>query len=163
MANEIVAPPLDIDLNTVDTSMPLIADGSIADLQIKKVELKNTSTPGVQMLAIDFATTSPTKAQDGADLGAGIHVFHNLVLVPSGKGTWDMVARNVGALVQNAGVQVPGSSFAEQLQNLTANYVALLQGAQVRAKLKVQPEGVDKKTGKSFRAKNEVSVFMKVS
>lgn len=151
----ITAPPLDLDLNTVDTSMPLIADNSIVDLQIAKVEKKPTKTPGVEMLNLDMITTTPSKAQDGADLGAGIHVFHNLLLHPSGKGTWEMVARNIAALTQAAGIQ---TTYGD----IIANPIAVLQGQNVRAKLKVQPEGVDK-NGKSFRAKNEVSVFMKVS
>lgn len=151
----ITAPPLDLDLNSVDTSMPLIADGSIVDLQIAKVEKKDTKTPGVQMLSLDMTTTTPCKAQDGADLGAGIHVFHNLVLAPSGKGTWDMVARNIAAVTQAAGV-------ATTYGDLVANPVVVLQGQNVRAKIKVVPEGVTKE-GKAFRAKNEVSVFMKIS
>jgi hypothetical protein len=135
--------------------MPLIADGSIVDLSFVKVEEKPTKTPGVEMLSLDMVTTGPSKAQDGADLGAGIHVFHNLVLSPSGKGTWDMVARNIASVTQAAGVT---TTYGD----LVANPVAVLQGQNVRAKIRVVPEGVTKE-GKAFRAKNEVSVFMKVS
>jgi hypothetical protein len=158
--SENIAAPLDIDLNTVDTSMPLIAEGSLANFNFKKTELKQTKTPGVDMLAIDLVTTTPTKAQDNADLGPGIHVFHNLVLAPSGKGTWEMVARNVGAVIQNAGIKLEGNGLTEQLAFLRQNHVALLQGQLIGGKVKVVPEGVDK-TGKSYRAKNEISVFMK--
>lgn len=158
-----MAPPLDLDLNTVDTSMPLIAEGSIVDMQIAKVELKPTSTPGNNMLNIDFKTTTPSKAVDGADLGAGVHIFHNINLAPSGKATWEMVGKNIAQLTQAAQIQIPGTGFTEQLGNLSTNYVAILQGQNVRAKLKVTPAGVNPKNGKSFNAKNEVSVFMKVS
>lgn len=157
------AAPLDIDLNTVDTSMPLIADNSIVDLLIDKVTKKDTSTPGVQMLSLDMKTTGPSKAQDGADLGAGVHVFHNINLAPSGKATWEMVGRNIATLTQAAGIVIPGTGFNEQLTQLTDNFVAILQGQTVRAKLAVKPAGTNPKNGKSFNAKNEVSVFMKVS
>ena len=153
--SNITAPPLDLDLSTVDTSMPLIADGSIVDLTIAKVEKRNsTTTPGLQMLSLDMVTQGPTKAQDGADLGAGVHVFHNLNLSPSGKATWDMVARNLAQVTQAIGLAV-------KYQDIVDNGTALLQGQTLRAKLKVVPEGV--RNGKSYRAKNEVSVFMKVS
>ena len=155
------APPLDLDLNTLDTSMPLIAEGSIVDLRIEKVEKKDTSAPGVQMLALDTKTTGPSKAQDGADLGEGIHVFHNLVLAPSGKSTWEIVLRNIAALTQACGLTLPGTTANEQWSALVSN-PAILQGQVFRAKLHVAPEGVDKR-GKSFRAKNEISVFMKAS
>lgn len=156
----LMAAPLDIDLNTVDTSMPLIADGSIANFVFDKVVLKDTKTPGVSMLSLDLKTLTPTKSQDGGDLGAGTHVFHNLVLAPSGKGTWEMVARNVGAVVQNAGVKLEGTGAQAQIDYLKNNS-AILQGAQIGGKVKVVPEGVDK-NGKAYRAKNEIVVFMKV-
>jgi hypothetical protein len=149
----IVAPPLDLDLNTVDTSMPLIAQGSLADFNIVKVEAKKTAAGG-SMLSLDSVTTSPTKAEDGHDLGPGIHVFHNLNLAPSGKATWDMVIRNIAAVTQAAGVT---TTYGD----LVANPVATLQGKQFRAKLNIAPAGTDR-NGKSYRAKNEFAVFMKV-
>jgi hypothetical protein len=152
----ISAPPLDLDLNTVDTSMPLIAEGSVADFRFVKVEKRNTATPGVTMLSLDAVTASPTKAQDGNDLGEGIHVFHNLVLSPSGKANWDMVIRNIASVTQSCGVSC---TYAE----LCDNAPALLQGKTFRARVGISPAGVDRKTGKSFRAKNELTVFMKAS
>jgi hypothetical protein len=159
MSNGTVAPPLDIDLNTIDTSMPLIADNSLADFTIAKVELRKTKAGG-DMLGIDATTTGPTKSQDGHDLGSGIHVFTNLNLAPSGKSDWTIVARNIASLTQAAGVQFDGGGLAQQIEQLRTDHVALLTGKQFRAKVGITPAGVDK-NGRAYRAKNEFTVFLK--
>ena len=145
------APPLDLDLNSVKTDMPLLAPG-IYDLQITVVTPKQ-SKAGSPMLAVELRTTAPAQAQDGSQLGAGIPVFENLNLAPSGKGTWDMVLRNVASVTQACGLNTSWGEF-------TANAAALLQGQTVRVKLDIEPAGTDK-TGKSFRAKNVIAVWMK--
>ena len=147
----IVAPPLDLDLNTVDTSLPLLAPG-IYDLQIAKVEPKQ-SKAGAAMFSLDLVTTGPAESQEGTQLGAGIHVFSNLNIAPSGKSTWEIVIRNIAAVTQSAGIQTNYGEFA-------ANGPALLQGKVCRCKVGIVPAGTDK-NGKSFRAKNEIEVWMK--
>jgi hypothetical protein len=147
-----IAPPLDLDLNTVDTSMPLLAKG-IYDLQVTKVEKKKTSKGG-DMLAIELSTTAPSKSVKDEDLGIGIKVFYNLNLSVSGKATWDIIKRNVAAVVQAAQVQTNWGEFT--------NNPAILQGRIVRCSVDVAPAGVDK-NGKAYREKNEILVFMKPS
>lgn len=153
-----MAPPLDVDLNTMKTDMPLLADG-IYDLQFSKVELKKSKAMQ-DMFSLDLVTTSPAKTNTGEDLGQGVHVFDNLNLAPSGKATWEMVARNIGAVVQSTGVTIPGANFAEQLENLRVNGVAMLQGQIARCKVGFVPEGPDK-TGVMRKAKNQITVWMK--
>ena len=146
----ITAPPLDLDLNSIDTSMPLLAEG-IYDLQVANVGTKTTAA-NQPMLTLDLVTTAPAQAQDGTQLGAGIHVFHNLNLQPSGKATWEIVLRNIAEVTQAMGV---ATTYGE----LTAN-PQLLAGKTPRCKVVCVPAGVSK-SGKAFKAKNEISTWMK--
>lgn len=145
------APPLDLDLNSVDTSMPLLAKG-IYELMVTKVESK-TSSKGNPMLALEFSTTMPSKSVEGKDMGPNVKVFHNLNLAPSGKATWEMITRSVASIVQSAGVSATW-------QDVQTNPVGVFQGKTVRASVDVAPAGVDA-SGKAYRAKNEIVVFMK--
>ena len=146
----ITAPPLDLDLNSIDTSMPLLAEG-IYDLVVAGVTSKSTAA-GSPMLSLDLVTAAPAQAQDGSQLGAGIHVFHNINLQPSGKSTWEIVARNIAEVVQSLGVQ---TTYGD----LTAN-PQMLVGKTARAKVVCVAAGVSK-TGKAFKAKNEVNNWLK--
>jgi len=147
-----IAPPLDIDLNSVDTSMPLIADGQLVDFTLVKVEKVKTKAGG-DMLSIQHKSITPTKAADGKDLFPGVLVFGNLNLAPSGKGTWDMVVRNIAAITQAAGIT---GTLAEFLNGGWQQ----LQGKTVRGKVHYVPEGPDK-TGVVRKAKNEISLYIK--
>lgn len=149
-----MAPPLDCDLATVDISMPLLADG-IYDFNIAKAELKPTSSPGGWMVHLDLVTTQPATARTGAPLGAGVHVFNNVNVVPTGKATWDMIKQNVGGLVQAA--QFPAG--VARLDNV-AQWTPMLVGKVVRAKVVFKPAGVSK-SGKSFKEANEIAYFTK--
>jgi hypothetical protein len=151
--NENIAPPLDLDLNSVDTSMPLINNGEIVEFELVKIEKKPTKDGKANYLAIDHKSTTPTKGIKGEDLQPGVHVFNNIMLAPTGKGTWDMVTKNIAAITQAAGVPQKLGEF------LDGGYSAL-QGARVKAKIAFIAEGPDK-TGVVRRAKNEVSVYIK--
>jgi hypothetical protein len=146
----ITAPPLDLDLNSIDTSMPLLAE-AIYDLLVAGVTQKSTAA-GAPMLSLDLVTTAPSQAQDGSQLGAGIHVFHNLNLQPSGKSTWEIVARNIAEVVQALGV---ATTYGELVAN-----PQVLMGKTARCMVACVPAGVSK-TGKAFKAKNEISNWMK--
>ena len=148
-----IMPPLDLDLNSVDTSMPLINNGEIVDFTIVKVEKKTTKDGKTPMLSIDHKSVTPTRDVSGKELMPGVHVFNNIMLAPSGKGTWDMVARNIAGLTQAAGLQTTLGDFINGGFNT-------LNGAQVRAKIAYVPEGPDK-TGTVRRAKNEIAVYLK--
>jgi hypothetical protein len=149
--NQTMAPPLDLDLGTVKTDLPLLSQG-IYDLIINKVEQKQ-SHAGQPMLSLELRTTGPAQAQDGSQLGIGIPMFENLNMAPSGKATWDMVVRNVAAVTQCVGLTTNWGEFS-------ANAVALLQGQTGRVKVGIAPAGVDK-NGKAYKAKNVVEVWMK--
>ena len=148
----ISAPPLDLDLNSIDTSMPLLAEG-IYDLQVATVTQKTTAA-NLPMLSLDLVTTAPAQAQDGAQLGAGVHVFHNLNIQPSGKATWEMVLKNIAQVTQSVGI---ATTYGELVANPN-----MLLGKVARCKVVCVPAGVSK-TGKAFKAKNEISTFMKAA
>lgn len=149
------APPLDLDLNTVDVSRPLLADG-VYDLTISKAELKSAAGGTNNMLSLEMKTTAPAKARDGADIGAGgCVVFHNIMLAPSGKSNWDMIKRNAGELVQGVRPTVPGAG----LGNVQV-WVPQLTGKLVRVNVGWAPAGTSPKNGKSFKEKNEVRYFV---
>lgn len=145
--------PLDLDLNSVDTSLPLIANGALVDLQVVKMEKKPTKTPGGELLAIEFKTTGPSQSVKGDELAAGVHVFHNINLKPTGKATPQMVVQNIAQFTQAAG-------FTGNLGEFINGGFASLNGSTVRAKIAYIPEGPDK-TGVVRRAKNEVALFIK--
>lgn len=145
-----MAPPLDMDLSTVKTDLPLLAAG-IYDLSINVVTPKS-SKGGQPMLNLELRTTAPAEAQDGSQLGVGIPVFDTLMLAPAGKATWDMVTRNVAAVCQCVGLVTSWGEFV-------SNGPALLQGQVGRCKVGIEPAG--SKDGKSYKSKNVVEVYMK--
>lgn len=144
-----MAPPLDMDLGSIDTSMPLLAEG-IHEFRIEKSELKQTKL-GNPMLSIQFKTINPAKSIKGEDLGPGITVFNNVNLVPSGKATQEMVNRNMAELVKGCG---GGVTYGQLMQG-----GGVLQGRTCKAKVKFVPQGTTK-DGKSFREKNEIEFFI---
>lgn len=148
---ETSALPLDTDLNSIDTSFPLINNGEIVDLTINKLEKKPTSKGG-EMLAIELKTASPTKSVKGDELAPGVTVFHNINLVATGKATPQMVMQNIAQFTQAVG-------FQGTLADFLNGYMSL-QGKTVRAKIAYVPEGPDK-TGTVRRAKNEIALFIK--
>lgn len=149
--DNMTAPPLDMDLNSIDTSIPLLEDG-IYDLQVAKVE-KAKSKSGGDMLKLDYVTTAPAMSRSKDQLGAGIHVFDQCMLAPSGKSDWGMVVRNIAAITQSTQLTGTVGDF------LNGGYVGL-QGRALRVKIGFEPEGVDK-NGKSFKAKNVISLYIK--
>ena len=143
--------------------MPLLADG-VYDLRIDKAEVKPTAAPGGKLVHLDLVTTDPSTSRTGQPLGAGIHAFDNVNTVPTGKASWEMVLRNVGALVQAAGLTpadlaVAGPNAQAQSTNADA-WAPLLQGRVVRASIGYEPAGVSK-AGKSFKEKNVIRYYTK--
>jgi hypothetical protein len=143
--------PLDIDCNSIDTSMPLIEDG-VYDLMFKKVEKKQT-TSGEDMLSLDIVTTGPTKSRDQKDLGPGVHVFDNCMFEPLGGSDWDMVTKNIASITQSAGLDTTRNAF------INGRYIEL-QGRTFKARIGYAAAGISKKTGKEYKEKNTVSLYI---
>lgn len=146
---------MDTDLATVDISVPMLADG-IYDLQVSKVEIKPTQTPGGEMISLELTTTAPATSRTGQMLHPGVKIFHNVNTKPTGKATWDMVKQGLGGLVQAAAFP-PGVA---SLGNIPV-WVNQLQGKILRAKVEYAPAGVNAKNGKAFKEKNLIAYFSK--
>lgn len=146
-------PPLDLDLATVDISVPLIADG-IYEVRIVKAEVKPTAKGG-RMIHIDHVTTAPAQSRTGTVLGAGVHLFNNVNVVPTGKATWEMIAKSVGSLVQGAEFP-PGVARLDNVDQ----WAPTLVGKTVWAKVVYKPAGVSPQ-GKSFKEANEIAYYTK--
>lgn len=145
--------PLNEDLMSLDTSMPLV-DPGIYDLKVEKVEIKLTEKDSAPMLKLELSTTAPAKGTKGETLAAGVRVFDNIMLQPTGKATADMVARRVAMLLQAAVIPGLGSVPA-----VKAN-PNLLQGAVLRCKVGYERAGTSN-TGKSFPEKNVIDLYVK--
>lgn len=153
---DMMAPPLDMDLSTVDTSMPLLKDNEIYQFKIDKAEIKPTNDSKGRYISLDMVTTMPAKGIKNEDFGPGIHVFDNQNVIPTGKATWDMIKRNVAALIQAIEGGIQGATLGNVDQ-----WVSQLNGRTLRAKIGFVPEGISKKDGKAYRAKNEVLLYIK--
>ena len=153
--------PLDADLSTVDTSLPLLKDMEYYDVKIDKAEITKTAA-GADMLHLDFVTINGAKSLKNEDLGPGVHVFDNMMLAPVGKSTWQMVIRNVASLVQAVQLQGLGNygANAQAQCSACAQWAPQLVGRTLRIKVGYEPEGVSK-TGKAFRAKNVILLYLK--
>lgn len=149
------APPLNLDLASVDTSLPLIADG-IYDFRVEKAEIKETNAKDGKYINLDLVTVAPSKSVKGEDLGPGVHVFDSVMMNPTGKGTWEMVNRNLAMLVQAAAFP-PGTARRDNIPE----WAQQLTGRTLRISIGFVPAGISQKNGKPYRAKNEVVLYIK--
>lgn len=162
--NETNANPLNMSLNDLDVSMPLLAKGPY-DLRITKAEMKKTAGKGgaavVDMLALELATTDPAQSVKGDPLAPGVKLFTNVILAPVGKMDWLGVGRGVASLVQAAKLDLApyGSTGMDQLR-AAPTWHKMLEGRVARAQVDYIPEGPDK-SGVTRRAKNEIAYFSK--
>lgn len=144
-------PPLDMDLNTVDTSIPLLAE-TIYDLRISKAEIVKTNDQKAEMVSLVLETTAPATSKLGEQLQPGVKVFDRAMTSPVGKANWDMVTKNLAAIIQSAKLQ--GATLGNIPQ-----WVPQLVGRIVRVKVGYEPEG--SKNGKSYKAKNTIATYLK--
>ncbi len=158
------ANPLNMSLNDMDTSIPLLATDTY-DLRITKAEVGETKGANgaakVPLLKLELVTQDPAKSVKDESLPAGQKVFTNIMLAPTGKSDWGMVGRNVAAFIQSAQFDLSpyGSNGMDQLRAVPT-WHKMLEGRTVRAKVSYVPEGPDK-TGVHRQAKNEVAYFSK--
>lgn len=144
--------PLDIDLSTVDTSRPLLQGPQYLDLKVEKAELvPGSKNPAARMLSLELSTTGPAPSVTGDTLGAGIRVFHRANIVPVGKLTFDQITKELGGIVQAAGLTGVKLGQIDQ-------WYKQLEGRILR-KCRVILEPEQTKDGKTYPPKNSVSVF----
>ena len=142
---------LDVDLGSVDTSMPLLAPG-IYELKVEKAELANTKDGQGRMLNLELSTTAPAQSNTGDDIGAGVRVFHGVLFTPKGKMTADMVKRSMGEVVQSAAMSVKLGEIDQWHKQL--------EGKVLKTRVVVEPERSGP-NGETYRARNSVKAFLK--
>lgn len=158
------AAPLDIDLGSIDTSMPLLKAEEYYDFVIKKAEVRDTARGG-EMIHVELSTVNPATDMKGASLGAGIMVFDN-VNCKAGPGAKpaaaEMAVKNTASLVQAAGFtgyQAFGKTAKEQLA-AARQWAPQLNGLTLRARVGYEGPGTSP-SGKSFKEKNVITLYVK--
>ena len=139
---------LDEDLSGVDTRMPLIREG-IYKLEIKKIEKVPTKDQTGELLKITLATaTDNCKSTTGDAINKGFPVFHQIYITVTEKCTADQIKKSVAQFTQAVGIKkiVPFTPFIGQL---------------VFAKVIVEKERKDEKTGQEYSARNSIKQFFK--
>jgi hypothetical protein len=144
--------PLDMDLNAIDTSFPLMADKMLVDFRVDKIELVKTKG-GQNMLKIGFKSISPSKSIKQEDLAPGQTLFHNVMLEPTGKMTMDQVTKGIGEYAQGCGASGTLGAFIQ------GGWQATQGAAPVRISVSYIAEGPDK-NGIVRKAKNEVGFIV---
>lgn len=152
-----IAPPLDVNFASIDTSFQLLADG-VYDFTVIKSELKPTQKGG-KMIHLEMGTQQPAPSRSNPNemLNPGVRVFHNQNTMPTGKATWDIVLKGpsgLAALFQSAGLQ-----NEVNMQNLESFGVAALNGRKVTASIGFEKAG-QTVNGKTFREKNVINYWV---
>jgi hypothetical protein len=89
--NDTIEPlDLDIDLNNVDTTMPIVPAG-LRDLRIKSVDKVENKAKDGYNLKVVFETVDPVESLQGKELKPGFPLTRYFSLQPSKKegSTWD--------------------------------------------------------------------------
>lgn len=154
-------PLLDMDLNTVETTLPMVQAG-IYDLVVKESEvIEPTDAQSPPVWKLTLATTTPlqsvpTNGRPPETIDPGHPLFTQTQLAPTGKATVKMVGQNVAQIIQSVKPPLPGVKLHEIRQ-----WHKQLEGRMVRCDVICQPAGVNPKTGKAYRAGNRIEQFFK--
>jgi len=164
--NENNIPLVDLNLNEMDTSLPLIPNG-IYDLVVAKSEVIDPTTADeVPSWKLELKTTQPTTSLPNSkgqieQLPPGHPVYTQTQLEPTGKATLKMCAGNVAQIIQSMRPPVsvpPFSGGAKEFSAFVKSWHNMTMGHMVRCRVEAQPAGVSKK-GKSYKAGNRVVEF----
>src|SRR5262245_17528958 len=101
---------LDVDLNTVDTKFPVIK-GGLYDLKLLESSIGDNADKTGETWTLKFATTTETTSTANELLPPGTVSFDRVGLTTTAKYTKEMIARNVGAVVQGANPKVEGMTM----------------------------------------------------
>lgn len=157
--NPQVAPPLSINLSKHVPSYPLLQNGTF-HFKVHKVEVKDTASGEGKYASVELKTVQAATSRTGEPLQPGVSVFETFNLVPSGKmkakenGGWNIIADTVAPFIQSIEGGVPNADLATM-----ATWFPSLQGRLLKATIGYVPAGTDKRTGKTFKEKNEVTTW----
>lgn len=144
---------LNVDLNSVDTSRPLLAPGKL-QLLVKKAETGQTKDGQGTMIKLTLTNVQNEKFEDGSAAPAeSTTIFHQMLVTPKGGMTAAMVQRSLAELIQAVG-GVPGARA-----NNVGEWVPSLANKVCIAQVIVEEESTDKNTGKVYARKNALKYF----
>lgn len=149
-----IVDPLDVNVNDVDTSYPVIP-AKVYDLSIKKVEKKAQkekagSLPG-ENLVFQFATKEDLTDTKGNPVPAGFVISHYVGITPKPEHgeakarTVEAIRKDVSAIAQSAGLNATVRSLIDN--------PAQFQGQSIRASV-----GINKATD-DFPESNKIKSF----
>lgn len=161
MSNENSPELLSMDLNAIETSLPVVR-GDIYELRIAKSEIVKPEDPAkAPAWRLTMETTAPTVDINGKPVDPGHPIFTQTQLKPTGKATMKMVVQNLAAIVQALKPRLDGNivmgTDADPIpwHNLTV-------GRLVRVRVNALPARENPKVpGQMFRATNQVDEFFK--
>jgi hypothetical protein len=139
---------LDDDLSKVDTSLPLLKEGTYA-FEVAKIEKKQNKAGTGELIAMTLKLADEGKIDvNGNPVNKGFPIFHQMSITPTDKYSKDDIKRTVAAFVQAAECEriFPLDQYA---------------GKMVYAKITVQKESPNKDTGQLYPPKNAVGRFIK--
>lgn len=148
--NEI--PLLDLDLNTIETKLPVVKPG-IYECRIAKSEVVKADDPSkADAWKLTIETTGPTVSVDDKPVDPGHPFFLQTQLRPTGKATMKMVAQNIGQIVQGLRPRIDG-----KLSLPIDPWHKQAEGRMVRVRVNALPARENPKVpGQMFRATNQV-------
>lgn len=139
--------PLDMKVDDIDTSYPMIAAG-LFTMTVSECK-KETNEEGKDRLTIVLLTTTPTtNTKTGDTIAPGFKCSTNIYVTPTDKMTPTMVAQNVTRFCKAAGVR--GVTVKDFLNN-----PSMAQGKNVEVKVTVGKETTNKATGQVYDPRNE--------
>jgi len=156
---------LDLDLNSVDTSFPIIKAG-IYDMTIKESTVSDNKAQDGKNWVIKLATTIPTTGIKGESFDIGQVVTTQLSLkTKSDKKTEDqmkeIIVKNAARILQAIKPPVSGITGKDLFNGDFEVKCKALQGRNVRVKLDALPERRDKDSGKTLSPSNDVAQYIK--
>ena len=160
--NENEIPMLDLDLNTLETSLPVIKPG-IYELVIKNAEIIQPTVAGkAPALKLTMESTTPLESVPDAEgkvtqVEVGHPFFAQTQLAPTGKASWKMVAQNIAQVTQALRPRIEG-----KLSLPVDPWFKQLEGRTVRVKVAALPSRENpKQPGSMLRATNQVDEWYK--
>lgn len=140
---------LEGDMSGVDTSMPIIKAG-IYVLEVSDIKMEPNKKGDGQNLRITLKTTVDDIAivGDGDPVKKGFPIFHTISVSPTEKYSQEAITKAVATFVQ----AIPGHTRLFPLEQF--------KGQLVHAKVTVEQERTDEKTGTTYPAGNRVKSFL---
>lgn len=157
---------LDLDLNQVDTSFPVVK-GGIYDMVIKDCGVADTKAGDAKNFVFKLATTIQTEGVKGEKFEPG-HIITSQISLKtvSDKKTpvqmAEIVFKNVSRFVQAIRPTVSGITVRDIFDGSFEVKCKGYQGRQVRVKLDALPERRDQQTQKTLPPSNDIAQFIKV-